>query len=304
MANSKDHAVWLADKSAYQIQYRTQDGSLRVRDTIPMVTKLATGDSLRAMGGWVKTQDKLRMAALSILSEALAFGGEALEAYKGACPADKPLPKEFLSSFRDAEVAYFKQFLHADHPAHEAFMKSLPIVNDRQEKLEVGGKLNVERQFQYYLSTTRAAPSYSNAKNVVLSFWGYCGLSPVNGDGTCMVPPEVMRVMVAEVKVVEAPDNSIKGRLYAIRREMIAESKMPPDDDMPEILATLRDLFTHAEGLEKAAAERRSKRPQKGDKTVEALSDEAIRKMQESTGRVPTESKPDAKVPETENTAK
>jgi hypothetical protein len=83
-----------------------------------------------------------------------------------------------------------------------------------------------------------------------------------------------MRVEVAKVRTVEGPDTSVKGRLYALRRELMAEGKNPPDDDMPEIVATLRDLIEHCETLEKAAATRRTARARPGDvvqQTKEAL---------------------------------
>lgn len=272
----KEKAVWIPEKGAYQIQFKNGKGDTQVRDTIPMVEHMEAGKAIRVLQGYAGEQKNLREAAMSLLTEVLIFGGEALSAYKGKCDKTKNLPNEMMASFRSSEEAYFRQFMNKDHEEHAAFTRALPKLNERGERLEVGGTLNPERQFQYFLTAMRKAPSYTNAKTTVLGFWGYIGQSPLGSDDL-IVPPEVMRVMVQEVRTIEQRDTSYKGRLYELRRELIAEGKNPPDDDMPEIVNTLREMLAHAETLEKAAATRRTNRPQPGQRVdVKEASDRAF----------------------------
>lgn len=271
---SKDKAVFLADKAAYQIQYVDSKGDTKVRDTIPMVHVMAEEKAVDALAGLAKDSKNIREACVTIIARIMDKGGETLEAYKGQCAPDKNLPDELKKSMQGAEEAYFRQFMDAKHPHYKAFLSRLPRENVRGEPLEVGGKLNVERQFQYFLTATRQNSNYANAKNIVLSFWGYCGQSPMAADGKNMIPPEIMRVMVSQVRTVETRDNSAKARLWEVRREIMAESKNPPDDDLPEIVATLRDLLSHCETLATAAANRALMKAKPGDvvmQTKEAL---------------------------------
>lgn len=274
MAN-KETVVFLADKGAYQIQYKDGKGNTMVRDTIPTVEALPQYKAVEVFQGYAKDEVNRRRAAMSLLAVILEFGGESLSAYKGAQDPAKPLPKELKDSFKDAEAAYFKQYMHPDHPDHKGFIAHLPKINARQEQLEVGGKLNPERQFQYFLTTLREAPAYANAKNIVLSFWAYCGQSPMGADGR-LLPPEAIRVMVANVRVLTPADNSLKARLYAIRRELMAENISPPDDDLPEIVATLRETLEYCQTLATAAATRATTRVKPGDvvqQTKDAITD-------------------------------
>lgn len=277
---TKEQAIWVPEKGAYQIQFKNGKGDTQVRDTVPMVEHMEAATAIKTLQGYTGQQKNLREAALSLIVEILEFAGDALEAYKGKCDPTKNLPAEMGNSFRSSEEAYFRQFMNKEHDMHAGFVKALPQINERGERLEVGGKLNAERQFQYFLTTMRKANAYANVKGFVLGYWGYCGRSPLASDDM-IVPPEVMRVEVAQIRTVETRDNSLKGRLYELRRELIAEGKNPPDDDMPEIVATLRDLLGHAETLEKAAATRRTARPQPGQRVdVKEASDTAIRSAQ------------------------
>jgi hypothetical protein len=287
---SKENAVFIPATNSYQIQYRDSKGDLKTRDTIPMVHAMDEGKAVDVLQGYAKDTLNQREAAATIITRILTSAGESLAVYKGAVKGDAALPQELKATMQGAEEAYFKRYMDPKHPHHKAFVSRLPKVNARGENLEVGGKLNIERQFQYFLTATRQNPSYSNAKNIVLSFWAYCGQSPMAEDGKNLIPPEAMRVMIAQVRTVQTADNSVKGRLYAIRREIMAESKNPPDDDMPEIVATLRDLLGHCETLAKAAATRATARAKPGD-VVQQTKDALTTANQKQPATPPTDGK-------------
>jgi hypothetical protein len=287
---SKENAVYVADKNAYQIQYVDSKGDTKVRDTVPMVHVMSEDKAVDVLQGYAKDTQNQREAAVSLITRIMTTAGDSLNAYKGAVKGTEALPQELKASMQGSEEAYFKRYMDPKHPHHKAFTSRLPKTNARGEALEVGGKLNTERQFQYFLTATRQNPSYSNAKNIVLSFWAYCGQSPLSEDGKSLIPPEVMRVMVAQVRTVQVKDNSVKGRLYEIRREIMAESKNPPDDDMPEIVATLRDLLGHCETLASAAATRARARAKPGD-VVQQTKDAIAGANAKQEAKAPTEGK-------------
>jgi hypothetical protein len=287
---SKENAVYVADKNAYQIQYVDSKGDTKVRDTVPMVHAMAEDRAVDVLQGYAKDTQNQREASVSLITRIMTGAGETLSAYKGQVKPSDGLPQELKASMQGAEEAYFKRYMDPKHAHHKSFIAKLPKTNLRGEALEVGGKLNTERQFQYFLTATRQNPSYSNAKNIVLSFWAYCGQSPLSEDGKSLIPPEVMRVMVAQVRTVQVKDNSVKGRLWEIRREIMAESKNPPDDDMPEIVATLRDLLGHCETLAKAAATRATARAKPGD-VVQQTKDAIAGANAKQTAAPPTDGK-------------
>jgi hypothetical protein len=287
---SKENAVYVADKNAYQIQYVDSKGDTKVRDTVPMVHTMTADKAVDALQGYAKETQTLREAAITALTLIMQNAGDSLNAYKGQVKGTEALPQELKATMQGAEESYFKRYMDPKHQHHKAFVSRLPKTNARGEALEVGGKLNTERQFQYFLTATRQNPSYSNAKNIVLSFWAYCGQSPLSEDGKSLIPPEVMRVMVANIRTVQTKDNSVKGRLWEIRREIMAESKNPPDDDMPEIVATLRDLLGHCETLAKAAATRATARAKPGD-VVQQTKDALTTANQKQPAAAPTDGK-------------
>lgn len=264
---SKDKATFRTDLDKWVITYVDSKGDTKTRDggVIPPVAIMDEGKAVEALQGLAKDSGNLRRAAMTLLAKILEFGGTAVAEYKGQVKPTENLPAEMKKTMQSAEEGYFKQYLDPKHVHHKSFMARLPKENERGEALEVGGKLNQERQFQYFLTAMRQGSSYSNAKNVALSFWAYCGQGPMSADGKTLVPPEVMRVMVAEVKIVTPADTSIKGRLHTIRREAIAESKAGADDDIPEVVATLRELLLHYEQLQVAAAQRATIKARAGD---------------------------------------
>lgn len=262
---SKELVLFDSDKGEYQIQFKNSKGDTQVRDRVHVISSMETGEAVNVFLGFAKDQPGLRRAAVSVLCRILMHSMDKLGAFQGSGDKTKPLAPELRDAFQDAESVYFGQFMDDKHKLHKSFVAKLPKANDRGEPLEVGGKLNVQAQFQYFLRTMRKAPSYANAKNTVLSYYSLVGALPYlneKPDGTFdIVPPEVMRVMANNERIYEANDNSYKARLYAMFREVVSEGKNPPDEDIAEIARVATELAAHLATLAKAAETRAKVKP-------------------------------------------
>lgn len=269
---SKEQVFFNQETGEYAIQYTDSKGDLKTRDKVMQIDPVSEGDVLKQCLGLAKDAPKKRRGAVTLLALIMKWGLERdkLQGWRGNGARDKPIPNELKSAFQKCEDGYFEQFLDKNHPEHDLFVGRLPKENERGEALERDGKINQQARFEYFVSTTRREPSYANAKNLVLGFFNYCGQLPYAPDGEHIIPPEVMRVYVSNAREKVEADNSIKGKLHAIRRECMAEGSNPPDDDLPEIVATLKDLLPYMEGLMNVAAQRATARPKAGDVVEEA----------------------------------
>lgn len=290
---TKDKAVYIAETASYQIQRTDSRGVTRTTDDVPMIEHLEVTKAVQIFAGFAKEQKNLRDAACSLLADILTFAAPSMKGYKGMIDPKGDLTQQIKDTFRDAESAFFKQFMDSEHEMHAEFLKRLPKQDERGREFLVLGKPNPEAQFQYFLTVLRKAPSYANAKNVVLSFWGFCGQSPMASDGS-IIAPEVMRVMVAEVRQTVARDNGIKARLTEILREWKVEEKNPPSDDLPTIVHLLTELLDHARTKATVAAELATQQAHRAQNVKDA-SDKAIesaRKTLEGVGKKEPEVKP------------
>jgi hypothetical protein len=264
-----------------------KDGNQKTKGNlshIAPIDPMTSRESVFFFLGLAKEAPNKRIAAVSLMADILKEQGSRVDAWKGKGDPKKGLDNDLKGAFQKCEDKFFEKYMDKGHPDHKQFVRSLPTADGRGNPLELEGKLVPEKQYEAFLTNTRKDPSYANAKNLVLSYFSLCGNMPYDDDGR-IIPPEVMAVMVNNARIVVPRDNSFKARLYDLRREVMAENKNPPDDDLPEILATLKDLTQFIEGLENVAARRRTERPKPG--AVKALSDEAIAAAQASTGRVP-----------------
>lgn len=252
---SKEKVFFDSEKGLYKIIFTNNKGDEQTRDSVSVIHPMNQTDAVNVFLGLAKEAVNKRVAAVTLLGMILQQELTSLKDWQGACDRTKQLPNELKTAFQDAETAFFKPMLDEKHPQHKSFVGRLPKVNERGEALEVDGKPNRQAQFQYFMTVTRKEPSYANAKNTVLGYFGYVGSLPYTDKGD-IVPPEIMRVLVNEVRDVKAPDNSYKARLYALYREVVVESKNPPGEDLPEIARTARELADHLKTLADAEARR------------------------------------------------
>lgn len=282
-----------------------KDGNQRTRGNMGHIPPIEEMEEREALLVFLDLADKAstkRVGAVSLLTRIMQEGLARIEAWQGKGDASKGLDNELKGAFQKCEDKYFEKYMDVAHPDHPLFVGRLPKLDSRGNPLEIDGKLTPAKQFEAFLTATRKEPTYAANKNTILSYFSFCGKLPLSDDGT-LVPPEVMAQEVQNARVIVPKDNSFKARLWEMRNELLDEAKVPPGDDLPAILRTLREMTDYAQQLENIHAARLTAAggARVGD-SVQARSDEAIRKAQESTGRVapevpalPAPAKPEAK---------
>lgn len=250
----KDHAQYVPELGGYEIIKTKTDGTREVRDTMPMIETMSEGDAIKAVAGFVAQGGTQRRAYMSlfvlILDSAIATFGD----WKGAADKTKPIPKEMTQSFQRAEDAYFARFLDDKHESHKVFVANLPKQNKRGEALEVGGKLNRTRQFDYFMSDLRSGtPAYMEVRSVMLSLWGYVGHHPRDKETGKLIPLEAIKAMVAESRQIKPADNGWATRAQALIRELLvpANPSRPVPVDGAKIAGLIQDTKAMLAELER-----------------------------------------------------
>lgn len=218
-------------EGAWEIRKPNNKGELTTKDTVPDVEPMSDLESIRVFQGLIKEETNARRASLSMLCHIWLFGHKPenkLTLKKHVGKGDKKtgqLSAGLKDDFRMAEDLYFKQYMDEAHPDHKAYVERLPKLNERSEELAE------EDRHSYFVTRTRKAPSYANAKNLFLSYLAFVGHEPFTVDDETgeligIEPPEVMRERVAEAKSdVPKPDNSWEKRMQELIRQLVN-----PDD--------------------------------------------------------------------------
>jgi hypothetical protein len=276
----------------YRLARAKKDGGEGPAEIIPPIEAMNITDACKALLGFAKEKQTLREAAVTIQAEILKEFTERLAGFKGTADKRAGIPKELKDAFRDCETDFFKRFLDSKHPAHKQFVNNLPKMNDRGQALEVMGKPNIEAQFQYFMSVTRAEGNYANAKNMVLSAYAYCGVEPLNDDGQ-LIPPEVLAAYVRNAREEGGQgtrDNSYKQRLYTLFDELVSQDgwKKEPTDNWPELKRTINELAAWVNQYADIAAKKKTEEGTKPD-AAQQTRDAMAQANQKAPANGPTE---------------
>lgn len=292
MAEKKPRIVRDAE-GYWSVLELTAEGTERTKGNlghIPPIELMEERKAILTVLGLAKDASNKRIACVSILCAILQEQIARVEAWQGKGNASKGVDVELKGAFQKCEDRYFEdRILNAEHEDHAIYLGQLPKEDARGNPLELDGKLEPRKQFEAFLTNTRKEPSYANAKSTVLAYFNLCGKMPFDPDGS-IVPPEIMAQEVANARTITPKDNSLRARLWELRNELIDEAQAPPGDDLPVIMRTLREMLEMATQLENIHAARLTARG--GNRVGDSIADkgaEAIRKAQESTGRVQTE---------------
>lgn len=276
-------------KGTWKITYKDSKGDEKVRDTIPDVPALGLSESVKTFQGLVAKETDARRAALSLLC--LIYNSEPSRFSEWLGKGDKAtgqLSNGLKDEYRKAEDTFFGQFLDPKHEQHKGYVAGLPKINERGEKLEAeGAGEQIRERHNYFVTRTRKAPSYANAKNLFLRFIAFVGRSPMSDDGTTIIPPEVMRVMIDAALNLPAPDNSYAARLMPMLKELVmpADPEKPVpvrSEQWPELVSMLRRALEVAEerGNQAAAAAMRQRETMGNGGGVQQKADNAIASAQ------------------------
>lgn len=277
---AKERVIFDADKHQWSIVKTDKKGTETIIDRVDNIEPMSDGQAVQVFQGMVAKLANKRQAAVSLLVSVLQYKRAEMEKHIRA--GDKKtgqLSDAIREEFRDAESAFFGQWLKKNHPGHKGFIKGLPMSNERGDPIVSENRAKdmqpdaiVAERYTYFLTQLRKDPSYSNAKNLVLRSVAFVGMPfTVGEDGAVsIVPPEVQKVMITAALELEEKDNSWETRFSTLMRELC----LPIDPTKPIILADARVpglvqdckiLLGELERLATLAAQRAAKLAKPGD---------------------------------------
>lgn len=281
---TKEKAIHDAKTGEWRILVTDKEGNEKVRPggVVPDIEKMDEMEAVQVFQGLVSKAENRRRASVSLLCAILQHSlaqGDAMKAHQGQGNRESgQLSSGLREDFRTAENAYFEQFMRPEHAAHKTFVSRLPKQNEKGQPLELEGKPNVRERLAYFITSLRGDSNYAVAKNLVLKFFHFVGNLPYDEKGH-IIPPEIMRVMIAQELDVKPRDNSYAARLTVMIRELInpANPEKPTvieDDRLPMLLQDAKALVAELDRLSTLAAERAQARAKPGD--VKSAADTAM----------------------------
>ena len=199
-------------------------------ESIELLDKLDTIESLRAIGKEQNASIKASVGALSLLAEMLSDAR--FDFYKGITPINEKIPKEFNSALRDKISEYMKPAFIADQIAKGA----KPATADNQ--------------WQIYASGLNTG-SFSNAKTWAVKFYCQLGKLPTLDNGK-LLPLRAIIKMLEDAKL-PATDTGIAGKLADLRDKVNnRNTEEGADDGLGDYalaVACLKDMLATYTGL-------------------------------------------------------
>jgi hypothetical protein len=201
-------------------------------ETIALVEKLDTLDSLRAIGTEQNAAIRASVGALSLLADMLT--DPRFDFYKGVTPINEKIPKEFNSALRDKIQEFMKPAFIADKLAKGA----KPTTADNQWQLYAAG-----------LSTG----SFSNAKTWASKFFCQLGKLPCIDNGK-LLPLRAIIKMLEDAKL-PTENEGIAGKLVKLSLELNARTEKTELGEYATAIAALKSMLSTFEGLHRETLE-------------------------------------------------
>jgi len=195
-------------------------------ESIDLLDKLDTIESLRAIGKEQNASIKASVGALSLLAEMLA--DPRFDFYKGITPINEKIPKEFNSALRDKISEYMKPAFIADQIAKGA----KPATADNQ--------------WQIYASGLNTG-SFSNAKTWAVKFYCQLGKLPTLDNGK-LLPLRAIIKMLEDAKI-PATDGGIADKLVKLSSDIENRTEKTNLGEYPTAISALKSMLATYEGL-------------------------------------------------------
>ena len=200
------------------------------KETIELLNKLDTIESLNAIGKEQNASIKASVGALSLLAEMLSDAR--FDFYKGKTPMNEKIPKEFNSALRDKISEHMK-------PAFIA------------NQIAKGAKPDTaDNQWQIYASGLNTG-SFSNAKTWAVKFYCQLGKLPTV-DNDKLLPLRAIIKMLEDAKI-PLEDKGIAGKLAELRDKVNNRNTEDGADDglgdYALAVACLKDMLATYTGL-------------------------------------------------------
>ncbi|CAB4131304.1 hypothetical protein UFOVP128_75 [uncultured Caudovirales phage] len=203
------------------------------KETIELLNKLDTIESLNAIGKEQNASIKASVGALSLLAEMLSDAR--FDFYKGKTPMNEKIPKEFNSALRDKISEHMK-------PAFIA------------NQIAKGAKPDTaDNQWQIYASGLNTG-SFSNAKTWAVKFYCQLGKLPTV-DNDKLLPLRAIIKMLEDAKI-PLEDKGIAGKLIKIASELESRTEKTELGDYASAIAALKSMLATFEGLHSESLER------------------------------------------------
>ena len=201
-------------------------------ETIALVEKLDTLDSLRAISTEQNAAIKASVGALSLLADMLT--DPRFDFYKGVTPMNEKIPKEFNSALREKISKHMK-------PAYIA------------DKIAKGAKpATAENQWQLYAAGLSTG-SFSNAKTWASKFFCQLGKLPSIDNGK-LLPLRAIIKMLEDAKL-PTENEGIAGKLVKLSLELTARTEKTELGDYATAVAALKSMLNTFEGLHRESLE-------------------------------------------------
>lgn len=247
-------------KGQFRVETVNKDGQVTRTEMYSAVESMPQDKTIAAVMGYVKDVPSKNRACVNLIGYIIRHNlGNAgtLKQYMGKCDRSQALPAGLRDVFLKAEEQYFDQFMDEKNKDHAGFVKMLPKESDRGNPLTLNGVLNRSEQYHYFLRTLRKDSAYGTQKATCMGFLGYLGLPPYNEDGS-LIPADVMRAYINEVRDIKGPDRSLKARLQEILADVTsgAATKDVQDMDWPAIVRVVDLLHEQVKAMNDAAAAR------------------------------------------------
>jgi hypothetical protein len=202
-------------------------------ESIELLDKLDTIDSLRAIGKEQHASIRASVGALSLLAEMLADAR--FDFYKGNTPINEKIPKEFNSALRDKISEYMKPAFIADMVAKGA----KPATADNQWQIYSAG-----------LNTG----SFSNAKTWACKFYCQMGRLPVLDNGK-LLPLRAIIKMLEDAKIPNTDNNGIADKLVKLSLDIEKRTEKTNLGDYVTAISALKSMLATYEGLYRESLE-------------------------------------------------
>lgn len=202
-------------------------------ESIELLDKLDTIESLRAIGKEQNASIKASVGALSLLAEMLADAR--FDFYRGNTPINEKIPKEFNSALRDKISEYMKPAFIADLIAKGA----KPATADNQ--------------WQVYASGLNTG-SFSNAKTWAVKFYCQLGKMPTLDNGK-LLPLRAIIKMLEDAKLPKPEDDGIAGKLVKLSLDIESRTEKTNLGDYVTAIASLKSMLATYEGLYRESLE-------------------------------------------------
>lgn len=201
-------------------------------EKIDLIDKLETIESLKAISHEQNAAVKASAGALSLLADMLQ--DPRFDFYKGNCPINEKIPREFNLALREKISEYMKPAFIAD-------------------KMAKGAKQSTADNQWIQFSAGLNTGSFSNAKTWAGKFFCQLGKLPTTDNGK-LLPLRAIIKMLENAKI-PSENEGIAGKLVKLSSEVESRTEKTDLGEYATAIAALKSMLATYEGLYRESLE-------------------------------------------------